>query len=124
MIPTTVQKWRDSYYHETKETWAIVNFTFLTPKLEPGEHFIEVKATDQWGNSGYANQTVTLQAHLETDMDQDGKVGIQDIVLAASSLGSYPGYPTWNPMADINKDNTVNIIDLVLIARDFGKTES
>lgn len=39
---------------------AIVNFHFLTQDLTPGEHFIEVKATNQWGNSGFANDTVTI----------------------------------------------------------------
>jgi hypothetical protein len=44
----------------TRETTAIVNFTFLTPELSPGNHTIEIRATNQWGISGYANQTVTI----------------------------------------------------------------
>jgi len=39
---------------------AIVNFTFVTKPLPPGQHFIEVNATNQWGNEGYANDTVTI----------------------------------------------------------------
>jgi len=42
-------------------TDAIKNFTFYTPQLSLGNHTIEVRATNQWGNSGYANQTVTIQ---------------------------------------------------------------
>lgn len=63
---TTITPWKfkklvkypDTYIE--KETYAIVNYTFLTPELSPGEHFIEIKATNQWGNSGYANLTVTI----------------------------------------------------------------
>ena len=39
---------------------AIENFTFITEELDVGEHFIEVKATNQWGNSGFANETVII----------------------------------------------------------------
>jgi hypothetical protein len=46
--------------YEYKETHAVVNFTFLTPELSPGKHLIEIKATNQWGNEGYANVTVTI----------------------------------------------------------------
>ena len=46
--------------YEYKETYAVVNFTFLTEGLSPGQHFVEVKATNQWGNAGYSNVTVTV----------------------------------------------------------------
>ncbi len=61
MVPTTVRKlvkYPDTYFD--KETFAIVNFTFSTPELNPGNHLIQVRATNQWGISGYANTTVTL----------------------------------------------------------------
>jgi len=56
---------------------------------------------------------------LAGDLNNDGKVDIQDIALAASAFGSYPGHPRWNPLADINKDGIVSIIDIVLIAKNF-----
>jgi hypothetical protein len=116
--------------YEYKETYAVVNFTFLTPELEPGEHFIEVKATNQWGNEGYANATVTIPALL-TDLNKDGTVNIVDLYIVAKAFGSHgpdtpnPGDPpseNWNETADLNKDKWVNIIDLATVARDFGKT--
>jgi hypothetical protein len=61
MTPTTLEK--QMFYNGTKAdvtTYAIVNFTFLTDELLPGNHTIEVKATNQWGNSGCANETVTI----------------------------------------------------------------
>ena len=61
IIPTTIQKlmrYPDTYVE--KETYAIVNYTFVTPELEPGEHFIEVKTVNSVGNEGFANETVTI----------------------------------------------------------------
>lgn len=49
----------DGTYIE-KNTTAIVNFTFLTEGLTPGNHTVEVKATNQWGNSGFVNSRVTV----------------------------------------------------------------
>jgi len=43
-----------------KNTAEIVNFTFTTPYLQPGKHLIEIKATDQWGNTGHTRQAVTV----------------------------------------------------------------
>jgi hypothetical protein len=126
-------KYPDTY--EYKETYAVVNFTFLTPELEPGEHFIEIKATNQWGNSGYANATVTIPAYLPTDLNKDGVVNIMDIAIAAKGFqakynqtdGLYwhdpkCQYCPHTKDADLNDDKLINIIDIATIAKDYGKT--
>jgi len=51
------------------------------------------------------------------DLNDDGKVDIRDVAVAAVAFGSHPGHLRWNPIADVNKDNTVNIVDIVLIAK-------
>lgn len=66
---------------------------------------------------------VTVAIGLYGDLNNDGKVDIQDVAVAASAFGSYPGHPRWNPIADMNKDNIVDVKDIVLIAINFGKTE-
>jgi hypothetical protein len=122
-------RYPDTY--EYKETYAVVNFTFLTPELSPGEHFIEIKATNQWGNEGYANATVTIPAFLPTDLNKDGTVNILDIAIVAKAFGSHgpdipnPGDPpskNWNATADMDKNGWINIIDIATVARDYGKT--
>jgi len=72
-----------------------------------------------------ATETNMWQAQplLVGDLDNDGKVGLQDLYEAALAFGSYPGHSRWNPIADINKDNKTNIVDLVLIAKNFGKNQ-
>lgn len=55
------------------------------------------------------------------------KVDIEDIAIAASAYGSYPGHPNWNPHADITgskylvPDGKVDIRDIALIASNFGE---
>ncbi len=61
IMPTTVRKllkYPSTYFD--KQTYAIVNFAFSTPELTPGNHLIQIRATNRWGISGYANQTVTI----------------------------------------------------------------
>jgi hypothetical protein len=115
-----LMKYPDQY--ALKPTTAIVNFTFLTPELSLGQHFIEVRATDQWGISGYANTTVEVKPYLPTDLNQDGAVNIQDITIVAVAYGTRPGDPKWNVLADLDKSGLVNIIDMTMVAKDYGKT--
>jgi len=55
------------------------------------------------------------------DLNEDGKVDIQDITIFAVAFGSYPGHSRWNPKADVDKNGKVNILDGVLIAKSYGK---
>ena len=53
--------------------------------------------------------------HLNADVNGDGVVNIQDLVLVASRFGQ-----TGENAADVNGDGVVNIQDLVLVAGAFG----
>lgn len=64
-------------------------------------------------------QLIISAASQEVDLNDDGEVDILDIAAAANSFGSSPGHPRWNPMADVNEDNVVDLFDLVLIAINF-----
>lgn len=50
-----------------------------------------------------------------------GQARAKDLVLAIKHFASYPSHPNWNPNADINSDNRVDIKDLVLTIKNFGK---
>ena len=54
---------------------------------------------------------------LKEDVNGDGIVNIQDLVLVASNLGK-----TGQNAADVNGDNIVNIQDLVLVAGALGNS--
>ena len=60
---------------------------------------------------------ITEPPELKGDVNADGVVNIQDLVLVASSFGE-----TGQNAADINGDGVVNIADLVLVAGALGAT--
>jgi hypothetical protein len=59
---------------------------------------------------------------LLEDVNKDGTVNIQDLVLVASALGQ-PGNRNALQNPDVNRDGTVNVLDLVRVSNSFGKTE-
>ena len=58
--------------------------------------------------------------YTQSDVNQDGTVNIQDLVLVANEIG-HPGAPNTELNTDINADGTVNILDLVQVANNFGE---
>ena len=54
------------------------------------------------------------------DVDGDGSVTPADTNLVTIALGSVPGSPTWNLAADLDQSNSVNMIDLNIVAAHMG----
>jgi hypothetical protein len=54
------------------------------------------------------------------DINGDGKVNLQDLVLLADSYGSRPGDAKWNRNADLNGDGVVDLADLAILAKYYG----
>lgn len=74
--------------------------------------------------SGIENGTVLLwditplpatEARIPEDVNSDGTVNIQDLVLVAANLGE-----TGQNTADVNDDGTVNVLDLTRVAGALG----
>ena len=63
------------------------------------------------------NAQITESTQLKGDVNSDGIVNIQDLVLVAGKLGQ-----TGTNSADINGDGQINIQDLVLVAGALGTT--
>ena len=57
--------------------------------------------------------------YAESDVNQDGTVNIQDLVIVANAIGN-PGAADGELNADINADGVVDILDLVQVANDIG----
>ena len=74
-----------------------------------------------YNGSWFTGTDIVLVSSLVGDVNTDGTVDIQDILVAALSFGSYPTHPRWNPNADFTKDSYIGIDDICLIARNFGK---
>jgi hypothetical protein len=57
--------------------------------------------------------------HL-ADINGDGYVGIDDIIICAEAFGSSPGHSRWNPGCDLNGDDYIGIDDIVIVCQYFG----
>ncbi|MDE0637675.1 MAG: dockerin type I domain-containing protein, partial [Candidatus Poribacteria bacterium] len=88
---------------------------------KPGEYEIKVTATSQTDNTKTAEiTTVTTIKPVPSDINADGTVNIQDLVLVANQIGeSGEGLS-----GDVNMDGEVNILDLVQVTSYFGKTQA
>lgn len=93
---------------------------------EPGDYAIDVTATSGTDSAMTAEVTTTTTIEIPPpppmpwDVNSDGTVNIQDLVLVASQFGQSGESLT----GDVNGDGTVNILDLVAVSSHFGEDTS
>jgi hypothetical protein len=66
--------------------------------------------------------TLTVSGHNPGDLNGDGVVNIDDLVLVTSHWGQTSSSPNWDVRADANGDGVVNIDDLTEVTSNWGKT--
>jgi len=102
-----------------------LTFEWNTTELEPCHLYkITANATVVPGDINMTNnffEDGLVKILYKTDLNGDCEVDMWDIALAAQAFGAFPGHSRWNPIADLNDDNMVDLKDLGTIARDFGK---
>ena len=74
-----------------------------------------------YDGTSFSGSDVILVSSLLGDMNVDGKIDGQDLILVAYSFGTFPGHPRYNSMVDVNNDNIVDGLDLIIICKNFGK---
>jgi len=92
----------------------------------PGDYDINVTATSETDNTMTAEVTTTTTVEAlppppppptPWDVNGDGMVNIQDLVLVASEFGQSGE----SLKGDVNGDGSVNVLDLVLVSSHFGE---
>jgi hypothetical protein len=105
-------------------TYTVLVNNFATPYTlsENSTHFFI------YFSYSHSTDVIKMMPTVLGDITGDRKVDIRDIAIAALAYGSFPGYPKWNPIADITgsvylkPDSRIDIRDIALIASNYGKT--
>ena len=63
--------------------------------------------------------TVEDRKYPAWDVNQDGQVNVQDLILVAQYLGKDASV---NRQADVNGDGTINVLDLIVVAQYLGES--
>ena len=63
--------------------------------------------------------TVEDRKYPAWDVNQDGQVNVQDLVLVAQYLGEDVSV---SPQSDVNGDGTINVLDLIIVAQYLGES--
>ena len=95
---------------------------------EPGDYAIDITATSGTDSTMTGEVTTTTSIEMPPppppptpwDVNSDGTVNIQDLVLVAGQFGQSGE----SLKGDINGDGTVNVLDLVLVSSHFGEDTS
>ena len=104
------------YHADPNET---VNIVDLPENAELVTHLSEQLHAGWQAALPEVQQQVRVPQTLLWDINNNGVVDIQDLILVSNSFGEEPSE---YPKADINKDGRVDIIDLLLVAAHFGES--
>ena len=68
-------------------------------------------------------QSPVIDVYLDPwDVNDDGTVGILDLIVVASELGRVIDGVVFGQNPDVNRDGTVNLFDLTIVGTHFGET--
>ena len=101
---------------ESQGDGTLATVTFEVIALKPSTlRFSQMRLVDRDGSTLAVSVKNAEVIRLPTDVNSDGVVNIQDLVLVASNFGK-----VGHNVADVNGDGIVNIADLVKVAGTMG----
>lgn len=95
-------------------------------------NYVTLKAYDQYYlTQSFIEERLKATFHYDSgDVNEDGIVNIFDCSIMARALGtdaySYPygsGWNQYNPACDLNKDGRIDLLDLVRVSCNYGRTQ-
>ena len=120
-------EWGDNGDHgiELYDYFADPNETINVAQLPENEQLVEQLSEKLHAGWQAAISEIPEQLRhpiiLPWDVNDDGVVDIQDLILISNSFGSDEQY---NIKMDVNKDGSVNIIDLLIVALHLGESSN
>lgn len=106
------------YYADPNET---VNIVDLPENEELVSHLSERLHAGWQAALPEFHEQIRVPQTLPWDINSDGIVDIQDLILVSNS---FDVEPSRHPKADVNADGHIDIIDLLLVAAHFGESSN
>ena len=98
-----------------------VNMAYLPENEELVAHLSERLHAGWQAALPDVSQQIPVPQMLPWDINNDGVVNTQDLILISNSFGMEPPE---HPKVDVNKDGKVDILDLLLVAVHFGESNN
>jgi subtilisin family serine protease len=103
-----------------------LSFIWFTSGVMLGNYIIKAEASTVPKEYNTTDNTLvykgTVQVKIPGDVNGDNKVDARDLTQLIQVFGSKSGDSNWNPNADINQDGQINVMDLQLLGKNYGKT--
>jgi subtilisin family serine protease len=108
------------------DTSEVLTFNWNTSDVQPcGNYTIKAETSVLPDESNTVNNTYidgSVKVKMPGDINGDGAVNVVDLSIVALAYGSFAEEPDYNPDADLNDDDIVDMKDLFVVARNLGKT--
>jgi len=102
-----------------------LNFTWNTIGVAPSHYVIKVQADlvpDEYNSTdNTATHLGTVLVKIPGDVDSDGSVNFDDLSVLSQAFGSTQLSANWNSECDFNRDGIINVSDVRLLGKEFGK---
>jgi len=97
----------------------------VSPDVDPGEYTIVISGTNKNGVtvSSPLHIHVILHQYEPYDLNKDGVINGEDLIIFARYLGTRKGDSNFNPACDFNKDGVIDMKDLNLFSSHFGEKD-
>lgn len=104
-----------------------LTFNWNTTGVASGNYTIRAEASivpDELNtdNNNFVDGTIKIITPILGDINGDGTIDVNDLILLVEAYGATSTSPNWNPDADLNDDGVIDIYDLQLLGKNYGKT--
>ena len=103
-----------------------LTFNWNTTGVAPGNYTIRAEAStvlDELNteNNNFIDGKIIILAPLLGDINGDGTININDLILLVEAYGATSTSPNWNPNCDLNDDNKVDASDIFELSKNYGR---
>lgn len=110
----------NSYTHSSNFENNLYNSTFRLRCKEINTGNFTVYVSSNY-HGEQASNNVMFEVILVGDINDDGKVDMEDIRFVCKAFGSRPGDDNWDPRCDIDENGKVDMEDIRIVCHHFGE---